>query len=264
EIEILNNNLYECNSKKYKKFDCFISIFLRSYKKYMTEINKIIKHDLQKLTKNFIDIEDSDLNLKDDNIYIETVKEILNWFKESIFRFFWNSELYMTEKELINMHTIRKRNITPYFIYLYFYGVKILSNYNMSKFFSERTEDDVDLIKNKEFLRDIFYLKCLFREILVIYRNIYSNSVLISIITNFFIFLRLFFPNQNILISDMDLWLMEQDINGTTIKKFDEEENEILKSQNYNLLNDQQKKFFFLFYLKSKFNKKGITRFENM
>ncbi|KCZ79433.1 hypothetical protein H312_03174 [Anncaliia algerae PRA339] len=264
EIETLKKYLYKYNSKTFKSLDPFLSKLVCSYTKYMTEIKKIIQSDLQKLTENFIDIEDSDLNLNYDNIYDKTLKEILNWFQESIFRFFCNSELYVTEKKLTSMDTTLKRNITPYFIYLYFYGIKILSNHNMSKFFIERTEDHVDLIKNEEFLRDIFYLKCLFREILVKYLKIYPGFALIYKITNLFIFLRLFFPNQNILISDMDLWLMEQDINRTTIKKFGEEENEILKLPNYNLLNDQQKKYFFIFYLRCKFKKRCAVRFTNI
>ncbi|KCZ76001.1 hypothetical protein H311_03009, partial [Anncaliia algerae PRA109] len=249
----INNDTLTIMNKEYftkEEFDIFICDITSSYNEYCKQLEKITANNFNVIQKNhfyFIEIPNSDIGS-----YSKKILDIIFWFEKSIFYYFCNSEFLKIKQDVQFKREIDIRHIYAFFVFLHYYGMKIMTDNNVSDNMTTSNEDFKFYRENHNFAKDLLYFKFMLRYILVKYIRIDDTLASYYKTINFFIFFRVFFNNYQLFMPNLDIWLMNININEETIFEFQIENLKIQFKKNFQTLNEYQKKIFITLFLRSR------------
>ncbi|KCZ79861.1 hypothetical protein H312_02749 [Anncaliia algerae PRA339] len=241
-----------------KNFKFFVNEITRLYIKFELHINTIITTNLETVG------EDNSITVyvsrTGENIYVKIIEEIINWFYESEICFFCRSEIVFLRDNIFLYDKIDFHMVASQLLYLYFYTLKVISSYDILNDINS-TGEYVKILENDSLAMDILFLKNLILKI--ISQSIKRKNLFIYYrITNFFIFLRLYFKSNQILFKDLDLFLIEENLTEEKIDEYIETEKLILFLSDYRSFDERQKKIFLVLLLKLAFQYNDCSKYD--
>ncbi|KCZ76741.1 hypothetical protein H311_02256 [Anncaliia algerae PRA109] len=242
-----------------KNFKFFVYEITQLYTKFEIHINTIITTNLETVG------EDNSITVyvfrTRENIYLKIIEEIIDWFYKSEIGLFCRSEIVFLRNNIFLDDKINLHMVASQLLYLYFYSLKVISSYDIFNDINSIGKEYVKIFENDSFAMDILFLKNLILKI--ISQNIKKKNLFIYYrITNFFIFLRLYFKNNQILFKDLDIFLIEENLTEEKIDEYIETENSILILNNYYYFNERQKKIFIILILKLAFQYNDCEKYD--
>ncbi|KCZ75519.1 hypothetical protein H311_03502, partial [Anncaliia algerae PRA109] len=241
-------------------FYTFIQKTTGLFNMFSTYLEDIIKDDLKFIEENnfnFVIIQNSNTEVKNNFIY-----EIIYWFEKSIFNYFCKSEFHKIKQRIPFIKANKAKVIYSLFVSLHYYGIKILLDNNLTETIFKSSEAHIYYKENEKFAKELLYFKFMLRIIMVNYIRISLDLATYYKTTNFFIFLRIFFNNNIILIPDLDIWLMNTIFDNDKIKLFQRQDLIFTGKKDYQTLDEEQKRIFIALFIKSKLSNRNYGEYE--
>ncbi|KCZ79672.1 hypothetical protein H312_02934 [Anncaliia algerae PRA339] len=137
-------------------FDIFICDIISSYNEYCKQLEEITANNFNIIQENhfyFIEIPNSDIGS-----YSKKILEIIFWFEKSIFYYFCNSEFLKIKQDVQFKREIDIRHIYAFFVFLHYYGMKIMTDNNIFGNMTTLNEDFIYYKENYNFSRNYYAL----------------------------------------------------------------------------------------------------------